>query len=77
MRWTVSHAGQHFEVASVEVDALADRGQHGLARAGGAMHRKAHPHQVVGDILDLVFGGGFQHRNNHGLFAFRLLRFRR
>ena len=52
-----SHAGQHFQFASVEVDALADRSQHRLARASGAMHGEAHPYQVVGDVLDLVFAG--------------------
>ena len=66
MRCTFSHPGQHFEVAGVEVDALADRRQHRLPRARGAMHGKTHPHQVVGDLLDLVFAGVFQHRDNHG-----------
>ncbi len=53
------HAGEHFEFANVEIDALADGRQHRLPRAGGAMHGEAHPHQVVGNILDLVFAGSF------------------
>ena len=65
------HARQHLEVTGVEVDALAHRGQHTLPRAGGAMHGKAHLHQVIGHPLDLVFAGVFQHRNDHG-FALRL-----
>ncbi len=55
MRCTVLHSGQHFELADVEVDALADRGQHALTRAGGAVHGKAHLDQMVGDLLNLVF----------------------
>jgi len=50
---------QHLQVARVEVNPLAHSRQHRLARAGRAMHRKAHPHQVVGDVLNLVFGSGF------------------
>ena len=74
MRCTRLHAGQHFEVADVEVDALAHCGQHTLPRAGRAVHREAHLHQVVGDLLDLVFAGVFQHRNNHE-FALQLFAF--
>ena len=60
------HAGQHFELARIEVNALADCGQHALTRAGGAMHGKAHLDQMVGDLLDLVFARRLPHRNNHG-----------
>ena len=52
-------AGEDLEVASVEVNAPAHGGQHRLPRTGGAMHREAHSHEVVGNVLDLVFGGGF------------------
>ena len=58
-------AGKHFEIARVEINAASNGSQHRLARARGAMHSEAHLDQVVRDILDLVFGGGFQHRNNH------------
>ena len=35
-------AGQHFEIASIEIDARAHRGQDGLPLAGGAVHGEAH-----------------------------------
>jgi len=57
--------GEHFQVARVEINAPAHGGQHRLPRTSGTMHCKPHSHQVIGNVLDLGFGGGFQHCNNH------------
>ena len=68
----VMHAGKHFDVADVEVNAAAHRAQHRLPRTGAAVYLEAHLHQVVDHPLDLVFARAFQHRNDHGsLFALR------
>ena len=61
------HAGQDFQLANIEVDTLADRCQHALTRARGAVHGKAHLDQMVGDLLNLVFACRLPHRNDHGL----------
>ena len=59
------HAGKYFQVAGVEIGARADRRENGLALAGGAVHGEAHADQVFDHILDLLFGCGFLHCDNH------------
>ena len=65
MRWTCCTPGSTSRLRDVEIDARAHRAQHGLARAGGAVHGEAHPDQVFDHLLDLLFGRRFLHCNNH------------
>ena len=58
-------AVENFEIAGIEIDACANGGKHSLACPGGAVNRKTHSYQVFNDILDLLFGRGVLHGNNH------------
>src|SRR6266700_3118557 len=61
----VLHSGQHFEIARIEIYARAHRRQNGLALARRAVYRKAHPDQVLDDLLDLLLTRRFLHCNDH------------
>jgi len=59
------HSGQQLEDADVEINPRPDGSEHGHPRSGGTVHLEAHPHQVLDDLLNLGFFGGFLHGNNH------------
>ena len=60
---------EDFKVTGVEVNARADSGEDGLSFSGGAVDREAHANQVFGDILNLYFGCGFLHGNDHNFLV--------
>ncbi len=59
------HPAQHFQVARVEIGARAHGGKNGLPLASGAVNRESHFDQVLNHHLNLVFGCGVLHRDNH------------
>ena len=61
----VLHPGKDFQIAGVEINPRANRGQHGLPLTGGAMYGKAHPDQVFDHLLDLLVRRCVLHGNNH------------
>ncbi len=61
----VFHAGKDFEIAGIEINPRADRGQHRLPLPGSAMHGEPHPYQVFHHLLDLLIRRCVLHGNNH------------
>jgi hypothetical protein len=59
------NAGQHLDIANVELMASAYRAENGLAFSGGAVDLKSHADQALNHLLYLFFTRGFLHCNNH------------
>jgi hypothetical protein len=59
------NAAEHLKVTGVKVGASANGGQNALPLTRSPVDGEAHVHQVLDYHLNLLFGCGFLHCDNH------------